>query len=547
MQGVLPISTSVDRTRPALDWVHCVLSPSASEPPTLDDLLRGLASAFEASAAGLADLAEGRTLLRYPDEARDNDGAWRDQAELSDHIGESSTAFDLPLPGRRLLLTGLGIEGQGPVLWVEAPLTRVWSDGERSALVVAGQVVARTQAGRRWVDHLARRQRMDVVSRLVGRLAHDYGNVLTGILGFTELSLAQPISATSPLATYLKEVHRAAQNGGRLTQQLRTCCHRHPMKTRPCPLSFILSGELARLQQGDDPRPQVRLTLPPDLPALAIDPDQLRLALAALLDNAREASGGAGEIHVSARVVTLLQSDTLNLMGRPCPGPNVEIRIADNGPGLTAETRRSLWSEPFFSTHSHKRGFGLASVYGILCAHHGGVELADGPVAGAVARLLIPVSPDDVPTTSAGVQRTHADKILVVDDDPMVRQVVAVTLERAGYRVQAVGSAEEALASYAAAPPDPFRLVLSDLVMPHMNGAELARRLLGHDANVHVLFMSGQADAVAGFPLPPFELLTKPFPTEGLLRAVRRAISQGSAGRPSLSLLTDESSMCTSR
>ena len=121
-------------------------------------------------------------------------------------------------------------------------------------------------------------------------------------------------------------------------------------------------------------------------------------------------------------------------------------------------------------------------------------------------------------------------RVLVVDDDPLVLQFVRATLERAGYRVEAVTSAAEALASYAAAARDPFRLVLSDVVMPEISGVDLARRLWGRDGDARVLFMSGQQVEHLGvdeLPRQPAGLLHKPFRTEGLLRAVRSAIDRG--------------------
>jgi DNA-binding NtrC family response regulator len=117
--------------------------------------------------------------------------------------------------------------------------------------------------------------------------------------------------------------------------------------------------------------------------------------------------------------------------------------------------------------------------------------------------------------------------VLVVDDDPLVRRFVLATLQRAGYRVEAVATAEEALASYQADPRDPFRLVLSDLVMPQTTGIDLARRLLESDANARLLFMSGREGLDAGaraVSLHPFEFIQKPFRSERLLQAVRSAI-----------------------
>jgi signal transduction histidine kinase len=185
--------------------------------------------------------------------------------------------------------------GEAWLLWLEDATPRTWTQGERTALTLAGSALARRHGGARWAEQLAgagRRGRLDETARLVGRLAHDYGNVLTGILGFTELSMAQPAANTPALNSYLKEVHRAAQNGAVLTQQLRLFCLRQPVTPRPCPLGVVLGAEVVRIQGLGDPVPDVRLTVPPELPRLAIDAEQLRQVLATLLDNAREALAG---------------------------------------------------------------------------------------------------------------------------------------------------------------------------------------------------------------------------------------------------------------
>src|SRR5262249_40571034 len=151
----------------------------------------------------------------------------------------------------------------------------------------------------------------------------------------------------------------------------------------------------------------------------------------------------------------------------------------DDGPGIAPDVRSRLFAEPFLTTKPRRRGLGLATAYGILHAHRGGIRLAAEPQGGTRARVVLPVSdPAGTPAEAATAPAaTTGEKVLVVDDDPRVLQFVASTLERAGYRVHAVGSAGEALDRYDAEGADPFRLVLSDVLMPEVNGVDLARRL----------------------------------------------------------------------
>jgi CheY-like chemotaxis protein len=257
--------------------------------------------------------------------------------------------------------------------------------------------------------------------------------------------------------------------------------------------------------------------------------------LTALLDNAQEALLGGGSVSVSARAVDLDEAACRELYGAAQPGPHVEIVIADTGTGLSPEAQRRLFAEPFFTTKPRRRGFGLAVTYGILSAHRGGLRLYPGEERGVVARVVVPAAPAASPATGEEVvrpsERLPGERILVVDDDAEVLHFVRAVLERAGYRVAAAGSGDAALEAYGAAGSDPFRLVLSDVVMPGLNGVELARKLLRKDSQVRVLFMSGH---VSGDLAQPdlvgraFELLSKPFRTEQLLRAVQNNLEQGS-------------------
>jgi CheY-like chemotaxis protein len=274
--------------------------------------------------------------------------------------------------------------------------------------------------------------------------------------------------------------------------------------------------------------------VPGDLPAVALDPEHLHQVLTALLDNARESLMGPGSISVSARVVDLGPAECQDLFGAARPGPHVEIVIADTGTGLSPEVQRRLFADPFFTTKPRRRGFGLAMAYGILHAHRGGLRLHPGEERGVVARALLPVAPSPAaPAPGAAAllapEKARGERILVVDDEAKVLQVVTVALEQVGFRVEAVSSGEAALQAYFAQPTDPFRLVLTDVIMPGMGGVELARRLLRGDPGVRVLFMSGHVPADhtrQELGSHPFELLAKPFRPDQLVRTVRAALDR---------------------
>jgi signal transduction histidine kinase/ActR/RegA family two-component response regulator len=466
----------------------------------------------------------------------------------------------VPRPGTgSFLLTAVGAPGSaGWLLWVEDEQRPGWTDAEAGALMLAGQNLTRWLAAPpapRWAEQLdraARQQRLESAAQVARRLAHDYGNVLTGILGFSELALSQQIPVNTPLHCYLTEVHRGAQAGAQLTNQLRLFARRQGSLSRSCTLAPVLAQEEERLRAGAGAGARVQIDIPDGLPPTAIDPDLLRQALAVLLDNAREATPGPGAVHVSARPAVLTEGDCREFFGDARPGPHVEITVTDSGTGLSPEAERRLFTEPFYSTKPRHRGLGLATAYGILYAQRGGLRLERRPEGGVVARVVVPAVPDDAsPLAPPGtVSPARGERVLVVDDDPMILQLVCATLERAGYRVQAVSNAEDALRCYAAAAPDPFRLVLADVIMPRVTGIELARRLLSRDADVRVLFMSGQVTgefASHDFAGPNFELLPKPFRPEGLLRAVRNALDRPPVRRPRPGPADGESKVSSAR
>jgi CheY-like chemotaxis protein len=385
------------------------------------------------------------------------------------------------------------------------------------------------------LDLAARQCQLEDAARLTRRLAHDFGNVLTGILGFSELGLTL-VSKHAACYPYLAEVHRAAQQGAELTQRLHWFSRRGPVERATSSLAAAVAHEVARLRSMADGL-EMHADLPANLPPVGFDDEELRQVLRQALDNAREALGSKGIVTLSARLTELTEADCLDLLGNSSPGAYIEVAVGDTGCGLGADVRRRLFAEPFFTTKPRHRGMGLAVIYGILHCRGGGLRFNAGADSGTTLRLYLPLAVTTAP--SVGPDSDHqpgrGERVLVVDDDPIVLQLVCVTLQSAGYETHAVSSAAEALCCYAAADPEPFGLVLTDVLMPHMSGVELARRLLDQDPDVNVLFMSGQMSADVAEAEPAgrhFGVLPKPFRPEGLLRCVRAALDRTVSGMP---------------
>jgi CheY-like chemotaxis protein len=247
-----------------------------------------------------------------------------------------------------------------------------------------------------------------------------------------------------------------------------------------------------------------------------------------------EATPTGQPVWVEAQVVTLERIACHDYFGRLKPGPHVRVLIRDTGTGMTPDRWRRILVEPFFTTKPRHRGLGLLMAYGVLAVNQGGLLLTRAQERGVLAEFLVPVAPG--PSLPVAVQASTAvvagrsEKILVVDDDPMVLRLVQTTLEKAGYAVQTVENAEDAYRSYTTAPPNSFDLVLSDVMMPRTTGVDLARQLLRCDGKVRLLFMSGQVNGeLDAIDLRKrIALVTKPFRPEVLVQAVRTAIARQS-------------------
>jgi signal transduction histidine kinase/ActR/RegA family two-component response regulator len=524
----------------ALEYIHRFLVEPPAEQKTLPSLLADLASAFDAPAAEMRSLNEDGCRRRVGLEGT----GWAPPPSLPTQIQHSRLALADPLPGggQALATVILPRDQPGWLLWLEDPGRLQWTPGEAGALALAAHALERWLASGNctslWMEQFRRQQsqqRLEIVAQAARRLAHDLGNIFTGILGFSELSLAHPAPGSGLIHTYLKEIHRSAQTGSRLTNQLRLFSRRQQGRPAHCSLQAILDEQTKRLQSNVEHSGKLCLDVPNDLPPVGFESEQLHLILEGLLDNAVEAAPRHSEVTVTGRLVDVETDQCAAYYGALQPGKHVQLWIEDRGPGMTAEQWQRVLVEPLFTTKARHRGMGLAVAYGILHAHQGGLRLRPRPEAGVEAELLLPVARAALPLpeyqATGSLKPVAGPRVLVVDDDPLILSYVRNTLEQAGYRVKAAGSAEDAFQFFLAAGAESFHLVLSDIVMPHATGLDLARQLLQRDAGVRLLFMSGQvsSDFAEHDLAKRFELLPKPFRPDALLKAVRLAMDKSSS------------------
>ena len=377
--------------------------------------------------------------------------------------------------------------------------------------------------------HLQLSQKAEAVGKLAGGVAHDFNNLLTAIRGYTELCLAETETG-SPLRQNLLEIQKAGERAATLTRHLLAFSRQQVMRTEVLELSRFLAAreDLLRSALGEDVELEIRLE--PSPWHVNADPVQLEQMVLALLDNAREAIVEGGRIVIETGNTEL---DGNESEGEPSPpvGPYAFLTVADDGCGMDADTLAQVF-EPFFTTREegHGTGLGLASVYGIVQQSGGHIAIDSKPGAGTTVKVYLPrVRKEPVATKPRPHQQPSiSSTILVVEDNHMVRSLVTQVLERVGYRILVAEDPSQAL-QIVAGREEPIDLLLTDLVMPVMNGLDLAARVLDCHPNANVLVMSGYSKKT-GFDANPLAsrvaFLQKPFTPEALERKVARVLGR---------------------
>jgi PAS domain S-box-containing protein len=359
--------------------------------------------------------------------------------------------------------------------------------GVQGAIINARDVTERRQLE----ALLVQAQKMEAVGRLAGGVAHDFNNLLTVIQGYAEL-LGASLANDPERSESLGEIVRAAERAAALTRQLLAFSRRQVLETRVLDLGAVVADTEKMLRRliGEDV--EVVVVKPATLGHVKADPGQIEQVLLNLAVNSRDAMPGGGRLTVELADVTLDAPFTTSHDSIPS-GRYVVVSVRDTGSGMDAETLSHLF-EPFFTTKEKGKGtgLGLATVFGIVKQSGGYVDVASAPGAGTTIRVYLPRT--DARTTS-GVRprvssRSGSETVLVVEDEAAVRNLVRAVLERKGYVVLAAqdgAGALELVDKHAGV----IHVLLTDLVMPGMNGRDLAARVSARRPTIKVVFMSG--------------------------------------------------------
>jgi two-component system, cell cycle sensor histidine kinase and response regulator CckA len=381
-------------------------------------------------------------------------------------------------------------------------------------------------------ESLSQTQRLETVGRLAGGVAHDFNNLLTVIQSCGE-SLRRATGRGQPVAgDDVEQINQAAGRASELTRQLLAFARRQPMAPEPLDLNRILAEAMRMLERllGEDV--ELQLSLFQQLWPVRSDPALLDQLLLNLVANARDALPRGGRVLIATGNLEVAAGS--RAWPRLRPGEYVRLEVRDDGVGMAADVLEHAF-EPFYTTKGVGRGtgLGLATVHGIVTQSGGGIRVESEPGVGTRVVVVLPRSerPADAPATQAeaapevGGQET----ILLAEDEPAVRKQVLRALAGAGYQVHLAGDGNEALelAASLERPPD---LLLTDVIMPRMDGARLAEALQARWPGLPVLFMSGYTDErleSTGVLGGPWGLLEKPFTGSSLLRRVREVLDRG--------------------
>ncbi|MDE3168411.1 MAG: PAS domain S-box protein [Acidobacteriota bacterium] len=375
---------------------------------------------------------------------------------------------------------------------LEISLNHVQVDGRQLAIGFVTDISERI----RLEQQLRQSQKMEAIGQLAGGVAHDFNNLLTVIQGYASMSL-EGMAPDDVLREPLEEIERAAVSAGALTGQLLAFSRRRVVRPAVLDLNAVITHaeKMLRRMIGEDI--ELSLECAPDLGPVEADPGSIEQILMNLAVNSRDAMPGGGKLIIETANLFLDRQYTQTHLAVNT-GLYAMLAVSDTGTGMSPEVQARIF-EPFFTTKEPGAGtgLGLATVYGIVQQIQGTIWVYSEPGRGSTFKILLPVKASGaemaVPAAEESAPGASGEVILLVEDEAGVRKFVRAMLERHGYRVLEAAGPEEALV-LGAGPAERIDALLTDVVMPRMNGPELAARLTAARPGLKVMFMSGYTD-----------------------------------------------------
>jgi PAS domain S-box-containing protein len=426
-----------------------------------------------------------------------------------------------------------------------------WTAAAESGLIsfVGRDVTAEKAAAAtlyRAEEQLRQSQKMEALGQLTGGIAHDFNNLLTVIIGGLEIVEHSTMESAVTVHKVVSAAMTGALRAATLTQRLLAYAQKQPLNPRVVDLNQLIIGMTELIRQTHGESIECDFALGEDVGCCFCDPSQLETAVLNLVINARDAMPQGGKLKIETAVAVI---DDASVAARELQsGSYVTLSVSDTGIGMSPETRAAAF-EPFFTTKGPGQGtgLGLSTVYGFVMQSHGHVDIESELGRGTTVRILLPsAAPVDLAKSVApavhsprSLSGRPGESILLVEDDEQVRLYVADMLRGLGYHVVVAESAEVAIASMTQN-QEPIDLLLTDVVLPGMNGRALAEKAREIRPGIKALFMTGYARDVIvhqGRLDPGIDLIEKPFRQEALATRIRMILDHG------VSSLTDSSAL----
>jgi PAS domain S-box-containing protein len=467
-------------------------------------------------------------------------------------------------PGTRPIRVGLEVAGRrrdGSQFSAEISLSSIEIDGQVLATATIRDISERIAVVRgkerlkaevekerleaevekeRLLNELHHARRLESLGELAGGIAHDFNNLLAVIINYAAF-VAENLDAAEPgsdeekrhvMRTDVEQISLAAQRAAHLTHQLLAFARREVVQPEIVDVNAVVTDVEQLLKSTLGEHIELRSVLAPDLRSVLIDPGRLEQILVNLAVNARDAMPDGGTLTIHTANLDVDEDYTAH-RAELSPGPYVDLRVSDNGKGMTREVAERAF-DPFFTTKpaGQGTGLGLATIYGIVEQAGGRTQIRSESGIGTTATVLLPAT-DGTPSRTGrpigAAQLRGEATILLVEDEDALREVTRRILAGTGYRVLTAANGDEALAA-AAEQAEPIDLLLTDVVMPQMHGPQLAERIQRVRPSIGVMFMSGFAQPIlesGGHLDAGVTLIEKPFSGPALLAKVSQVLKRG--------------------
>ncbi|MFH0825073.1 MAG: PAS domain S-box protein [Pseudomonadota bacterium] len=384
-------------------------------------------------------------------------------------------------------------------------------------------------------EQLRQAQKMEAVGTLAGGIAHDFNNILMAMLGYTHLA-KERLPENNPVIKDLDEVLRAGERARDLIRQILTFSRQTEQERSAVEVGLVVKEALRLLRASIPSTIEIRQEVDSEAGSVLADPTQIHQIVMNLCTNAFQAmEGDHGILTVSVASETIGEEDVTTRHPELDPGPYVRVTVSDTGRGIPREAIERIF-DPYFTTKERGKGtgMGLAVVHGIISSHGGDISVYSREGEGTTFKVYLPsCAPiEQAVEEAAAPMEGGTERLLLVDDEQQVAEMMRRLLTARGYQVTVLASPVEALSAFCAH-PEGFDLVITDLTMPNLTGLELARAILALRRELPVILCTGFGEAVTSEKAAEIgirEILEKPVTPAALLGSVRNALSQESSG-----------------